>query len=335
MSERLHLTNRKARARGIALLITLLLITLMSSVAIAVTDDIRFAIRRTSNISVKQQSYWYAQGAETLARQVLLKGWKADPSRTTLRDPWAMLGVAFPIDGGSITGNIVDGGNCFNLNSVVERGAKGTYVESDSGQRFFLSLLEALEIPPEVAQSLAAGLVDWIDSDDVPGHHGAEDYTYSSSLIPYRTGATLLAEPSELRAIAGYSEEIYRRIRPHVCALPTIYPSRFNINTMTGADAVLLVMLTGGELRLAEAGRLINDRPVSGYARKDDFLANDLFTGIELSTEARSLLDVRTRYFSVDIKVDFHQARFAMTSLLEISDNGTATTYARRFGGMD
>lgn len=325
----------RAGERGAALLVVLLLVTVLSGMAIAMTDDIRFAVRRTANIRMTAQAQWYARGAETLARQVIQRSWKQTPARTTLQDPWAAQGVTFPIDGGMIAGRIADAGNCFNLNSVVAQGAKGDYARADAGRDSYVQLLTAVDIPPEIAAGLAATLVDWIDTDDIPGGRGAEDETYARRDPPYRTAGTLLAEPSELRAVAGYTEDLYQRLRPFVCAQPSVDPSRINVNTLTEADAPLLVMVTGGALRVAEARRAIARRPPAGYGSVDEFLAEDVFAGLALEPAARGQLDVRTRYFMAESQVRYYDAAVVMTSLLEVGSTGVVTTHLRRFGRLD
>ncbi len=323
------------KERGVALLVVLLLITVLSTMAIAMTDDIRFAARRTANIRMSEQAQWYARGAETLARQVLWRSWKAAPMRSTLRDPWAAQGVSFAIDGGSILGRIDDGGNCFNLNSVVAQGPKGEYVRSDEGRKNYAQLLVALDIPPDIAAGLAGVLVDWIDSNGAPSASGAEDETYARLDPPYRTAGAPLAEPSELRAMAGYTEDLYQRLRPLVCALPTLEPSQININTLSEVHAPLLVMVTGGALRVPEARRAIAARPAGGYGSVDEFLAQDLFAGLALEPAARVQLGVRTRYFLAQSEVRYQDARVVMTSLMEVGGNGVVTTHLRRLGAMD
>lgn len=321
--------------RGVALLVVLLLVTVLSTMAIAMTDDIRFAARRTANIRMAEQAQWYARGAETFAREVLSRSWKANPDRTTLGDPWAARNVSFAVEGGTVTGRLTDAGNCFNLNSVVEAGPKGDYARRDAGRRSYERLLVALEIPPDTARGLSASLVDWIDSDGIPGAEGAEDEAYIRRDPPYRTAGTLLAEPSELRALAGYTEELYQRIRPLVCALPGVEPSRINVNTLAESQAPLLVMITGGALRLAEARRAIAARPASGYPSIEAFLAQDLFAGIELDPDQRGQLNIRTRYFLAETSVRYHGAQIETTALLELGPNGIVTTRLRRAGRLD
>jgi general secretion pathway protein K len=321
--------------RGVALLIVLLLVTIMSVVAVAVADDIRFAVRRTANMHINSQASWYAFGAETLARQALWRSWKANPNRSTLSDPWAREGVVFPIDGGSISGHITDGGTCFNLNSIVERGPSGLFVGSETARKQYIALLTALEFDRRLSASLASALTDWVDSDGASSDDGAEDGTYGARKVPYRTGGTLLAEPSELRAIAGYTEEVYQRLRPMVCALPTTDLSRVNINTVTVQQAPLVVMLAGSELRLAEAQRLIENRPVSGFSSVESFLAMDVFSGLEIDDATRDQFVQRSAYFDVQSVARYHGAHIAMNTLMELDASGKIVAHARRFGTFD
>lgn len=325
----------RAGERGVALLVVLLLVTVLSTMAIAMTDDIRFAVRRAANIKMIEQAHWYARGAESFAREVLRRSWKETPMRSTLRDAWAAQGVSFAIDGGSVSGRIRDGGNCFNLNSVVEEGPKGDYLRRPDGPESYERLLGALGIPPDVASVLAERLLDWIDSNGVPSAQGAEDDTYARLDPPYRTGEGLMAEPSELRAVAGYSEEIYQRLRPLVCALPTVEPSRINVNTLAESDAPLLVMIAGSALRLPEARRAIAARPIGGYDSVELFLAQDQFAGLALEPAAFRQLGVRTRFFEVKNEVRYYEVHLMTTALVEVGGNGVVTTRMRRLGELD
>jgi general secretion pathway protein K len=323
------------RERGAALLTVLLLITVLSGLAVAMTDDIRFAVRRASNMERVGQAQWYALGAETLAKQVLHRSWEARPGVTTLNDPWAAEGVRYAIDGGSIGGELSDAGNCFNLNSVVTRIADGRWAAAPDAVAQYERLLRGLDADGLQAASLAAALVDWIDSDSALSPGGAEDETYGRRDPPYRAANTLMAEPSELRAVSGYTAEIYRRVRPYVCALPEAAPTRLNVNTLRPADAILLLALTDQQLRLPEAERLIARRPLNGYASAEAFLADDALAGIRMSEAVRRQFTVRTRYFAFTGTVQLHQASVVHSALMEVDDSGRVVVHARRRGAFE
>ena len=138
--------------------------------------------------------------------------------------------------------------------------------------------MRALEISPRDAEALAETLADWIDSDGNRTTLGGEDDTYVNAAPPYRTAGTLLSEVSELRAIRGFTPEIYARIRPFVCALPTADLSPLNINLLDAGNAVLLTMLMDGRLDPEAAAELIESRPDGGWLTVDEFWNNPMLT---------------------------------------------------------
>lgn len=320
---------------GLALLIVLLVVAVIAGLGLAITDDVRFAVRRTANLRAGAQAQWFALGAEALARDVLWASRRANPARTTLNDAWAREDLLFPIEGGAIATHLTDAGNCFNLNSIVERAADGRLAASESGMARYRALLTALEIETDRAEELAATLTDWIDPDTVTMPRGAEDATYASLDPPYRTGNTLLADVSELRAIAGYSELLFRRVQPFVCALPRAEPTPLNINTLTEEQAPLLTMLLGQKLRAYEARRAIAGRPPAGFATLDDFWAQEVLAGIEAGDEVRRQLSLTSRYFRLDSRIEYHSIQFAMSSLLEIDGTGAVKTLTRQQGAVE
>ncbi|MCC8474685.1 type II secretion system minor pseudopilin GspK, partial [Xanthomonas arboricola] len=235
--------NARRQQRGVALLTVLLLVAVMTLLMVAVLDDLRFGLRRSGNGEAMTQAQWYALGTETIARQRLQALARRDPMRTTLEGGWNDQPVTFPLDDGAVSVRLRDRGGCFNLNSVVA-GAPEQWQRSDDGAAQYRALLEVLGIAPQQAQALTDALVDWIDSDSQPGAQGAEDDRYLQSAVPLRSGATLLAGVSELRAIAGYTPQVIAQLRPHVCALPEARLSPVNINTLRLQDAPVLVALT-------------------------------------------------------------------------------------------
>jgi general secretion pathway protein K len=61
------------KREGMALLTVLLLVAVMSVVAVAVLDDVRFSVRRATNAETQAQAQWYASGAEALARRQIAR----------------------------------------------------------------------------------------------------------------------------------------------------------------------------------------------------------------------------------------------------------------------
>src|SRR5687767_14256071 len=301
----------RRREEGAALLTVLLLVAVMSALAVGVLDDIRFGLRRTANAETVGQAQWYALGAEAVARARLARLAGLDPQRTPAGD-WNGRWLLYPIDNGVIRARIADAGTCFNLNSVVQ-GANEQWGRRDLGLHQFIALLRALEISPRDAESLAEALADWIDTDGSRTTLGGEDDSYANAAPPYRTAGTLLSEVSELRAIRGFTPEIYARIRPFVCALPTADLSPININLLEAGNALLLTMLMDGRLDPGAAAALIESRPDGGWRTVDEFWSNPVLTEHLPPDAALDQVSLRTRFFSLQAEVDYAGSEAVMT----------------------
>lgn len=304
-----------------ALLTVLLLVAVMSVMAVTVLDEIRFGLRRTANAQAVGQARWYAMGAEALARARIGQLTRSDFKLTG----WSGRAVSYPVDGGLIQARISDGGNCFNLNSVVAGPVEGLR-RSDKGVAQFVTLTEALGLTQRQGELLAAGLVDWIDADPLRESGGAEDESYDG----YRTAGGLLAERSELRAIRGFAPDIYARLKPHVCALPNANLTRLNVNTLNAGDAPLLVMATDGKLALAAARRLIASRPAAGWS-STEFVQLPAFDDASVTLDSNQITD-KPRVFRLETEVTFGDAEVTSSALFETDAAGRTRLVARRWG---
>lgn len=320
----------KGRNReGMALLTVLLLVAAISVLAVAVLDDVRFSVRRTANAEIGAQARWHALGGEALASAIITRMSRANPDRTPTEPAWVDQPRTFPVDDGSITVTVTDGQACFNLNSVVE-GYGEFLIGREAGRLQLIALAKSIGVTAPRAEALADALTDWIDTDAVAEPQGAEDGAYQAGPRPHRTGGTLLAEVSELRAVRGIDPGLYRTLRPWVCALPNPDMSVINVNTLTPAQAPLLVMLTQGRLNRPTAEALIASRPAGGWPDIEAFRRQPAVaplasgSGLEQTT-------VRTRFFNIRVDVELADLSVVRTALLEIDRQGAVRTVIRRW----
>lgn len=314
---------------GMALLAVLLLVAVMAVVAVALLDDVRFSVRRTTNVEAGAQAQWYADGAETFARLRIARLVGRDPNRTPLSPDWNGRAVVLPIEGGSLTAMVRDGQACFNLNSVVEWTGDRWAARPSAAARL-MALGRSVGVDDHRMKTIIDSLIDWIDTDTTARAFGAEDSAYAGLAEPYRTGGTPLAEVSELRVVRGVDRGAYDRLRPHLCALPTDR-SPINVNTLSVGDAPLIVMLTGGRLDLNAAKAVIAGRPAEGWSDTAAFWNQSVLKGMDVDADAREQVTVRTEYFAVRIEVDYGGTRAVRTALVEARPGGQARTVIRRW----
>lgn len=317
-----------AAQRGVALLTVLLLVAIMTVLLMGMLDDIRFGVHRAGNAHAMAQAQRYAIGAEDVAMAQIRRMDRLGGGRTTLAGGWDGKVMTFPVEHGAISARLYDAGNCFNLNSVVE-GATEQWQRRELGVRQYLALLDEVGIDGQRAQVLADSLVDWIDSDQARNPLGAEDASYGTRRPAYRTGGTLLAEVTELRAIEGYDAATYARLRPHVCALPENALSPLNPNTLQEEDAPLLAMLTLGAVQGAAARRAIAGRPHAGWTDLAAFWRAPALADAALPAEVKTQPALRTRYFGLDSRIEYDSAQLVLSALIR-NDTGSPRLVARR-----
>lgn len=313
-----------------ALLTVLLLVAVMSMVAVAVLDDVRFSVRRATNAEVQSQAQWFAGGAEALARAQIGRMLDANPNRTPLSPQWNGRVFDFTIEGGAIRAVVTDGQTCFNLNSVV-LGQGEDLIPRPEGAAQFVALGRAVGVPDSRMREVADALTDWLDADQTPQPLGAEDGAYAGQASPYRTAGVMLSEISELRAVRGVDADVYRRLRPFVCALPTSSLSPINVNSLKAEDAPLVMALGSGAVSQQAARSAIAARPAGGWADAAAFWSQPALAAAPVSEEARDQTTVLTRFFDVRIEVDYAGLSAVRTALLHAQPDGRVRTVVQRW----
>jgi general secretion pathway protein K len=319
--------------RGAALLAVLLLVAVMGAIAATAFEKLRLSTAIAVNAATLDQARAYALGVEDLMALRVDDLVGADREVTTLAGDWQGTMRRIPLPGGGLAeGAMRDGGNCFNLNSLVEGDPRTALKLRPQAVRQFIALMTLSGIPDRSARTIAAAAADWADSDDLPAPDGAEDSAYAGADAPYRTGNTLFAEVSELRAVIGVTPEIYARVRPWLCALPTAEPAPINVNTLMPEQAPVLAMLEPNMVGLELARSIIARRPAGGWDKMEDFLrANRLE---DLSLDALSQIQLGSRWFVLDLRVQFQDAELIETALIDARLMPSRVA-ARRWGSED
>ena len=265
--------------RGAALLTVLMLVAIIAVMAGAALEKLRLSTRLAGNAAAGEQARAYALAAETLATTRIGAMLEASPKRVTLQGDWSGRPFGMPLPGGGFaTARVRDGGNCFNLNSLVS-GRAGAYVTDPLMRPQFVRLMRLLDVPVQVAEQIAAGTADWIDSDQAQQAMGAEDAAYLNRETPYRTADTLMSDPSEIRAVAGMTPQIYATLKPWICTLPIAQAAPINVNTLLPEQAPILAMLFPDTMSIAGARQMILQRPPQGVGSTDVFFKSAALQG--------------------------------------------------------
>ncbi|HYG05907.1 MAG TPA: type II secretion system minor pseudopilin GspK [Stenotrophomonas sp.] len=209
------------RARGVALVLVLWLIALLTALVGA------FAL--TARVEAGQDSVLRGNArAQAVARAGLEYAvWR-------LRGPpaarWKPDGRAYEwnFDAVPVTVRITDEGGKVDLNNA--------------SPALLTALLRAVDAEPGRAQAVAAAIVDWRDRDSLQAPAGAEDPDYASAGLAYGAKDAPFESLGELRLVQGIDADLYRRLLPNVTIhaqradpLPAFAPAP--VLTALGLDA--------------------------------------------------------------------------------------------------
>jgi general secretion pathway protein K len=323
---------RNEKERGAALLTVLLLVAVMAVVAATALERVALATRMTGNGGAVDQARAYADAGTEMARLRIGDLTASNPVKITLAGNWLGTPQAVPVPGGMATARVTDGGNCFNLNSVVSGQSEAALKVRPIGVTQFQALLEALGVQTRQAQGVSVALADWIDSDSVPQPGGAEDDSYAQYARPYRTPNRMMADPSELRAVAGVTPAIYALVKPWICTLPVTDLSPININTLLPGQAPLFAMLLPGQLSVAQARQLLAQRPADGYGSTVQFWALPSLAGLSPATEVAEQVKLKTGFFGVTVSVEVGGTQLVERALIDARES-PARLVRRSWGG--
>lgn len=303
--------------RGAALLAVLLLVALIATLAALAMDRLALATRLAGNARAIDQARGYALGAEGLATLIVDRLNDRAKGETSLPAGWAGESRSIPVEGGLVRAKLGDGGSCFNLNSLVAGNPLGGYTARPRMMERLSTLLVLAGVSRVRAAPVVGAIADWIDSDTIPQRQGAEDEAYARAAVPYRAANTLMADVSELRAVAGVTPALYAVMKPWVCALPVSEIAPLNVNILTPERAPLLAMLYGGRMPVGQAAAILRRRPAGGWASGSQFREQPAIAAMGNVAGLGEEIAVRTRWFTLELDVRLAGAQVQEVALID------------------
>ncbi len=196
-------------------------------------------------------------------------------------------------------------------------------------QKMLIRLLQALgeaSLPLEEAMVLTDAVTDFIDRDAERRLNGAEEGDYRYADYPYLPANRALASVSELRAVKGMTEPLYRALAP----LVTVWPEaagRLNILT---CPLPVLRSVNGDDqlspLAAMEAERLDQLRREGEIGTVSDLLKDPAFEGQSMA-ELEPLLDIRSDWFLLDATVELVERERHLFSVLHRVPDRTVAVF--------
>jgi general secretion pathway protein K len=304
----------------------MVMVTLMTILLSGIFYRHQLDIVRAIRVISGEQAMLLALSTESWALNVFVED---DKKVDHLNEDWARQIPVLPIEGGTVTGKIIDLQGRFNLNNFIYYASAKTWQkesEDISGTSLiatYTRLLESLELDADLAK--AAVIVDWIDSNSgLISSDGAEDDEYYRLGKAYVAANAMMVEPEELALLSGYQINDVMTLADSISALPA--QTLLNINT---ADRRLLMALHQ-DIDEAVADEIIDQRPFEDldefYATVDGLLNSTVSAKVLLS----ALVDIKSRYYVMQADVRLGDIRIQLDSHIERNDDGQAAVLFRR-----
>jgi general secretion pathway protein K len=230
-----------SRERGIALLIVLLAITLLTIVVIEFTDYTQVETHLALSARNALQATYLARSGVNIAELVLIADSTYDTARSrtidTLDDVWAGPHPPWPIGDGTVAFQVQDEARFLNLNDMFSKDGVLRPERYQVFQRLFATLA--------VNERILAAIVDWVDADHNPylTPLGAESTFYLAQTPPILIRDAPFLTLRELLLVREVTPTIFDRLVKYVTVLPPMDALKVNINT---ADPPVLAALSEG-----------------------------------------------------------------------------------------
>ncbi len=304
--------------RGTALLNALIVLAAIAALSITLTRrDVEF-MARFDLMTHSNQAWHQALTAERLASSLLEQDWwngvVDHPG-----EAWATTEQVFEMEGGVVSGRIVDLRGRLDLNTMASR--KGEAPDSDA-----LARLQRLLEDAGGNAGLADRIAEWVSPPDadIPGAAGAA--AYRAAGLPHRPPFRPMAAPSELRAVVDMPAAVADRLIGQVAALDG--SGKININTAT--DAVLAALAPN--LTPAEIDSVKQQRRSQPFSSREDFLdrAADFLNPLALEAFASAPLVVASDWFMIEVEAHAGRGMARLFSVVHRSaEDGTAVLRLR------
>jgi len=309
----------KNREKGVALIMVLGLLSLVSVWAITAGQEDWISLRQAENMAQSSRAWMAAESGLELAHSILLDDIKKSQT-DNLTEDWAQAAPSFPVDEGEVTASIEDANRFINLNDLVN--VQGIIQPKAVAivQRLFL----ILDIPP----SLVYALVDWMDAADKPsGPGGAESAAYFDK--SYGPKNAPLDRIEEISLIIGFDAEMLEKLRD--VAIVRVSKGVTPVNINTASREVLLAL--SGRMAASDANTIIQMREDQPFAAVSQVTSQPLFASFAADLTAAGI-DIKSDAFIVLSRARFGRVRWGEEALLARDAKGVQTIYRQRLGWM-
>ncbi|RCL40479.1 MAG: general secretion pathway protein GspK [Gammaproteobacteria bacterium] len=292
--------------KGAALIMALFVTAIIASISAGLFSMVSMNIENEKNMLSEQQAIVTTLSLESFTKKYLTQKENRTNLVLTANNFNQKSPINLPLERGNLEANIVDMGQCFNLNSLILISATGEEIANTDNLDFFKNLMKSLFIEEQKIEEITPAIVDWLDKDSFPDTYlGVEDDFYKNEKISRLSSNQFFYDITELRDIKGVTEEIFQKLKPYVCVINSLN-TKININSLNPFYPNILVALSSNTLSDLEARNILNNKPLAGYSSVTNFLNLPEIKTSFSSKFSKANLVLETNYFilNTNIKID-------------------------------
>ncbi len=292
--------------KGAALIMALFVTAIIASVSAGLFSMVSTNLENEKNMISEQQAILTTLSLESFTKKYLNNKENRNNIVLAANNFSQKSPINLPLERGNLEANIVDMGQCFNLNSLISISPTGEESANQENLGFFKNLMRSLFIQDQKIEEISPAVIDWLDKDFFPDSYlGVEDDYYKNEKPSRLTSNQFFFDITELRDVKGMTEEIFQKLKPYICAFNSV-ETKININSLNPFYPNILVALSSNSLSDLEARNILNNKPLGGYSSVSDFLNQQEIKTAFSSKFSKSNLTLETKYFilNTNIKID-------------------------------
>ena len=312
---------------GVILITTLLIVMIMSVISMQISKNFFIALKREAYLDFKNLSYQMLLSSEAQAIETVKRNIDSYRNKLTADNPLLTKNFTYDYDIFSLELKIIDGSNCFNINSIFNSSGKG-YEVNEPRREWLDRYLQLKLLNPADIESFFDQLIDWVDLDNQPLNFGAENYYYMGpmSKINQFTPKRLLVDLSEIKNLPVMRNIDFLDMSAHLCVIPGSTSQLININTLKPNDTMLIAAFFD-EKNLEYVESQIMSLPEEGYDEINSFIKK--FT--DATNFPTQILSINSKTFKLRTKIIDQSFSAELESLVILDVSNTAKVLNRNF----
>lgn len=331
--------SRTDKQKGVALLVVLILLVMMSALAARISQQFCRNLQKT-HYQVSQQQLRWAMQAQEKAVKAILQTEASGESRALAPDGDWHQPLETRGDDYTLVSQTEDAQDCFNVNNLLaaDKAPQVQDAAAATGKPRKEQIVEQLLTDSGVSQATAEEvylqLVDYLDGDATTVKEGAESDAWAGAVPARQPANQMMRTIAEIKLLPAFPAQAYPKVSKRLCALPDP-ASKVDVNTLKPEQAGVLAAMFPGKLTEEDARRLIDARPEAGWESLDAFSKVLEQTFPQLKDELPQVaeqLAINSRYFRVDYTGNTDDLTLLMVSQLQVNNEaGEIVTWQRRY----